>query len=317
MKKKGLRAIVFLVISLLSFTYTIKWLNDVNLSFDKSITEKIINSSNNINDNNTVFEEVIDYIIKLDVFNPIDLLNNNYIGLVDAKEIKKDVPIFVSKGSGYRSINNLIEEPSNSLGKPLVYIYNTHFEEKYARNGKVDVTVRDASNILKEKLAVYKIDSIVEKTNTQDILRTNNWSYGYSYVVSRMLLEEAFKDNKSLEYYIDVHRDSVSKSISTVSIKDKSYARVMFLVGLDNKNYKANREVMAKLNGMLEAEYPGISRGLYEKQGASVNGIYNQDFSRNCILIEVGGEHNTIEEITNTLEAFSKIFNDYLGGTNG
>lgn len=317
MKKKGLKVAMFLVISLLSFIYTIKWLNNINLKFDKSVTEKLIENSNSIGERNTIFEEVVDYIIKLDVFNPIDMLNSNYVGLVEIEKTDKLVPVFVSRSSNDKNIINAPEENNNSIGKPVVYIYNTHFEEKYAKDGKNTVTVRDASKILKEKLAVYRIGSIVEETNTQDVLRANNWSYGYSYNVSRMLLEQAKKDNGNLEYYIDVHRDSVSKNISTAVINGKSYAKIMFLVGLENKNYKINRELMAKLNGMMEKEFPGISRGLYEKQGPTVNGIYNQDFSSNCILIEVGGEENTIEEVTNTLEAFSKIFNDYLGGTNG
>jgi len=313
MKNKFLKVALFLVISLLSFMYTIKWLNSINLSFK---TDSLIQNSNSITSNNTLIENVVDYIVKLDLFNPTDMLSSNYIGLVSIEKKEKEVPLFISRGKNENNSSPIIVEDVN-VKEPIIYIYNTHYEEKYAQNDGKDVSVRDAANILKDRLSKYNIESVVEKTNPQDILRANNWSYGYSYVVSKMLMEQAKKDYSSLNYYIDIHRDSLSKSLSTAVINDKSYAKVMFLVGLENKNYKANKAFMTNINNKLKSEYPGISRGLYEKEGPTVNGVYNQDFSGNCILIEIGGEHNTLEEITNTVEAFSKVLNDYIGGING
>ena len=312
MKNKFLKIVLFLVISLLSFMYTIKWLNEINLSFN---TDKIIQNSNSITESNTIIEDVVEYIIRLDLFNPTDMLSSNYIGLVNIEKKEKEVPLFISRGKNENNTSSIIVD--DTILEPIVYIYNTHFEEKYASNNGSNVSVRDAANILKDRLSKYKIGSVVESTNPQDILRANNWNYGYSYVVSRMLMEQAKKDYSSLNYYIDVHRDSLSKGLSTAVINGKSYAKVMFLVGLDNKNYKNNKAFMTSINNMLETNYPGISRGIYEKQGATVNGIYNQDFSGNCILIEIGGEHNTLEEVTNTVEAFSKVLSNYIGGING
>ena len=53
-----------------------------------------------------------------------------------------------------------------------------------------------------------------------------------------------------------------------------------------------------------------------KKEGANVNGIYNQDFNPNCILIEVGGIDNTIEEVYNTMSALSDVLNKYIKGEN-
>ena len=58
--------------------------------------------------------------------------------------------------------------------------------------------------------------------------------------------------------------------------------------------------------------YPGISRGIYKKEGPGVDGIYNQDISPNSILIEVGGYQNNIEEVFNTIEAISNILYIYI-----
>ena len=45
-----------------------------------------------------------------------------------------------------------------------------------------------------------------------------------------------------------------------------------------------------------------------------MNGVYNQDFSKNCILIEVGSEENTYEEVTNTIEVIGQMLYLYEKG---
>lgn len=118
----------------------------------------------------------------------------------------------------------------------------------------------------------------------------------------------------SLEYFIDIHRDSVSKNVSTINIDNKSYARILFVVGLEHSNYQENLDNVNKINALSEKYYPGLSRGIYKKSGSSVNGIYNQDIDSNVILIEIGAVDNNIEEVFNTLEALSNILYFYIKG---
>lgn len=131
-----------------------------------------------------------------------------------------------------------------------------------------------------------------------------------------MLLEDAKRNNPTLKYFIDLHRDSVNKNISTTTINNKSYAKILFIVGLENSNYQVNLDFTDKLNNMINENYPGLSRGIYKKKGKGVNGVYNQDFDPNTILIEIGAEENTIDEIYNTCEAISNILTDYIKGDN-
>ena len=49
-----------------------------------------------------------------------------------------------------------------------------------------------------------------------------------------------------------------------------------------------------------------------KKQGKGVNGKYNQDFDPNTILIEVGGQYNTIDEVNRSLKVFSRVLWTYL-----
>ena len=103
---------------------------------------------------------------------------------------------------------------------------------------------------------------------------------------------------------------------SKVTIDGKDYAKVMFVIGLEHDNYKENIEVTTKLNKIITHEYPTLSRGIYKKEGKGVDGIYNQDISKNTILIEIGGVDNNITEVFNTLEVLSKAICELIGDNN-
>ena len=203
--------------------------------------------------------------------------------------------------------------------EPIVYIYNTHQKEEYTveKNEPYNITptVLTTSYMLEEQLLKHGIKSVVEESSVSEALNKNKWKYASSYKVTKTFLEKAKEKYPSLKFYIDVHRDSVKYSITTKTINDKKYARVMFLIGLENKNYEENLKVTEAINSEVEKKYPGLSRGIYKKKGKGVNGVYNQDFSSNCILIEFGGNKNTIDEVYNTVIALGEIISNYIGDT--
>ena len=77
--------------------------------------------------------------------------------------------------------------------------------------------------------------------------------------------------------------------------------------------FQKNLDFTTKLNSLFDTKYPGLSRGIYKKEGTGVNGIYNQDISENVILIELGGVDNNIDEVLNTINAISDILYTYIG----
>ena len=156
------------------------------------------------------------------------------------------------------------------------------------------------------KLIVVRI--IVEERSIKEMLNNNNWKYSSSYKASRIYLEDTYKSNPSLEYFIDLHRDSLPHNKTYISIEGKDYAKIMFLVGLENPNYEKNLLLMEKINNKLNEYYPGLSKGILKKGGEGVNGIYNQDFNKNVLLVEMGGYENTTTEVLNSSLAFAKCF---------
>lgn len=297
----------------MSFIYTIQFLDKINLKVDDLFLSTLVSKSSNIKGDG-ISSSIVNYVIDLDFLNPVNLLSNNYKGLVDKPKIVK-----VDKVANKEDTNIEKKDTIKEISKnPTVYIYNTHQGEEYASKNlssyNIKPTVLVASYMLQEKLKKEGINAIVEESDVLELLRINNWNYASSYKITKMLLEQAKKDYPSLIYYIDLHRDSIERSKTTVTIGDKTYAKVLFLLGLENANYKESQKVITKLNDIISEKYPGLSKGIYEKGGPGVNGIYNQDFSSNCILIEVGGVDNTIDEVANTIDAITNMLVTYMNG---
>lgn len=208
----------------------------------------------------------------------------------------------------YKDISVRDIKPVVDVNDKKVYVYSTHQTESYSDNKDVV----DASYYLKKKLHEYNVDVKIEEGNISEFMNANNYSYNYSYVASRYFVKEELKYNYDL--VIDLHRDAVSRKTSVIEINDKNCARVMFVIGKKNKNYKKNYDVALSINELLDYKYPGLSRGILLQDSVNVNGVYNQDLAENIILIELGGNHNQFSEIKNTIDLLAPIIGEYLYG---
>ena len=176
----------------------------------------------------------------------------------------------------------------------------------------VTPNVMVAAYLLREKLNKLGVNTIVEESDITEFIRINNWNYNYSYMASRYYIEDAIEKNPSLNFFIDLHRDALSKEKSTTIIDGKSCAKVLFVVGLEHENYQKNLDLANNLNKKIYEKYPNLTRGVITKAGQNVDGIYNQDLHPNMILLELGGNENTIDEVSNTIEIISVILKEYL-----
>ncbi|MCH5167693.1 MAG: stage II sporulation protein P [Erysipelotrichales bacterium] len=185
--------------------------------------------------------------------------------------------------------------------KRKVYIYNTHQTEEY-----VDYDVLSAAKKLKEELSVYNIEVIVEETNIAAEVKKNNYTYSQSYRVTKQLIENIMSDDISL--YIDLHRDSSNKGITTTTIGDAEYAKMMFVVGGKHESYMENYRVSNELNKMIKNINENLSRGIILRKTSS----YNQEISGNVILIELGGPYNNKIEVENSIKMLAEAINYYM-----
>lgn len=292
-KKKFNNLIIYIGLFLLSVAFTIKYLYEEDLINNDTIVSILLNDNINKENNITDVDFLLKYVLNIEMKN--DEVVNSDLDNKDKLEINKE---------------------ENEVKKPLVYIYNTHQEEKYKSTylGEYNISsgVFLASKILKEYLEDLGIGVIVEEDNITDKLHSLNLKYGSSYKVSRMFMESAFEENPTLKYFIDLHRDSSKYEKTTTEINGEKYVKLLFVVGLDNPNYEPNLKLAEKLKEKIKAYNEDLFRGIMKKSGKGVNGVYNQDFNPNAMLIEVGGQYNNISEVNNTLKVLANILADFI-----
>lgn len=290
-KHKFVKKIFFFLLFVLSLIVSFHFLSKSNIVIDdRSLVEVLLNP------NEVSFKSIVGKKIKNLFGEPVMLLDNNY----------------------FKSVSTTTNDNSNmkKVEKPIIYIYNSHQGEEYAHSTfaefSVQPTVLFADYALENVFNKNNYQTMVEEASIKEILNINGWKYAYSYMASRILLENAKSSTPSLKYFIDVHRDSLERERTTVTIGDKVYAKTIFLIGLENEKYEENLAFTEEINSLMNTKYPNLSKGIYKKGGAGVNGVYNQDFSNRTILIEIGGYENTPSEVLNSALAFADCFMEVI-----
>lgn len=301
--KLKIKVLGFVFLFFISISVTYNYFLKGNVIVDnKMMVDIIMNNSSGFRDSSDSF--ISKQVSKL--FVPYKMISRNYKGLikVDNKQKQK-----------VKEVN--IEKKTVTDGhEPYIYLYNSHQTEEYVPSDFLEYTVKPTvtvnNYIMKEIFNKNGYNVLIEERKIKDVLNSNNWKYNASYKASRVFLEDVKKTYPSLDVFIDVHRDSLNRDKTSITIGDKRFAKIIFLIGLENSNYQENLAFTEKINNIINNNYPGLSKGIYKKGGAGVNGVYNQDFSGKTILVEIGGVDNTIEEVMNSSIAVSQSISEVL-----
>ena len=161
---------------------------------------------------------------------------------------------------------------------------------------------------MKEELKDLGISSLVEQRSITKEVNKRGLDYTGTYEVSFEYLKEMQTKHKTLKYYFDMHRDSVTGTPARTTINNKKYATMMFLVGTKNKNYQKNVKNLKYMENYLKKHYKGLVRETYYQSHSA----FNQFHDENMFLVELGGPDNTLEEIYNTTKALSEAIKYYV-----
>ncbi|MCA1042103.1 stage II sporulation protein P [Bacillus infantis] len=203
---------------------------------------------------------------------------------------------------------------------PLVYIYHSHSQESFVSETSTnnsDDLFHEERNIslvgerLSQELNNYGIHSIHDSTDIKEELEEKKLSYSEAHKVSRVPLENALSHNKKLKMVLDIHRDSLKRNQSTISIDGKDYPRISFIVSKSSDKYEVNFKFAQLLHEYTEARYPNLSRGVFTKE-TPAGSTYNQDLFGNSVLLKVGGKENTLEEEYRTVDVLSEVISEIL-----
>lgn len=194
---------------------------------------------------------------------------------------------------------------------PQILIYHTHASESFIDSvpGDASTTISGAGERLANLLRDEYGFQVMHHTGVYDLERDD------AYNASLPELEKILAENPTIEVVIDLHRDAVAGDRKLVmDLQGRPTARFMFFNGLSygRKNgeitYLENPYIQENLAFSFQVQvaaneyYPGIARKIYLKAYR-----YNMHLKPKCMLIELGAQNNTVEEIMNACEPLAHI----------
>lgn len=216
-----------------------------------------------------------------------------------------------------------LSEPDMTLhqtdaSKPQILIYHTHSQEAFADSvaGDDSTTIIGAGERLAENLRAYGFQ-VIHHTGKYDVE-----SRDYAYSNAAPALEQILEENPDIEVVIDLHRDQMPEDTRLVTeIDGRKMARFMLFNGLSrtnktgeidylqNPNLDANLAFSFQMQLAAKEYYPGLTRKIYLKGYR-----YNMQYREKSLLIELGAQNNTVEEIMNACDPLAHILFLVLSG---
>ncbi|MDE7342152.1 MAG: stage II sporulation protein P [Lachnospiraceae bacterium] len=203
--------------------------------------------------------------------------------------------------------------------KPQILIYHTHSQEAFADSipGDESTTIVGAgeklAQLLREKYG-YNVLHLTESFDKE--------SRDYAYSNSLPVLEQLLEENPSIEVVIDLHRDAMPEDRRlVVDLQGRPTAQFMFFNGLsrtarngpieslENPYLDDNLAFSFQMQTASNEYYPGIARRIYLKAYR-----YNLHLRPKSLLIELGAQNNTVEEIMNAIDPLAHIIHLVLVG---
>lgn len=220
----------------------------------------------------------------------------------------------------YVGLKQLLE-PDLSVNKeadgPQILIYHTHAHEDFIDSlpGDPATTIVGAGDKLAGLLEEKYGFKVLHHTGIYDDERDD------AYNKSLPAIEKILEENPTIEVVIDLHRDAVSSDRKLVmDLQGRPTARFMFFNGLSYGRlsgdiaYLENPYIQDNLAFSFQAQvaaneyYPGIARKVYLKAYR-----FNMHLMPKSMLIELGAQNNTVEEIMNACDPLAHILAIVLG----
>lgn len=203
--------------------------------------------------------------------------------------------------------------------EPQILIYHTHSQEGFADSisGDESTTIVGAG----EKLAQILHDKygyqVIHHTESYDKEARDD-----AYANALPDIEELLAGNPSIEVVIDLHRDEMPADRRlVVDMQGRPTAQFMFFNGLcrtakrgaleslENPYLDDNLAFSFQMQTAANEYYPGITRRIYLKAYR-----YNMHLCPKSLLIELGAQNNTVEEIMNAVEPLAHVIHLVLAG---
>lgn len=200
---------------------------------------------------------------------------------------------------------------------PQILIYHTHSKESFADSvpGDENDGILGAGEYLASLLRERYGYNVIHDTGCYDEDRA------YAYNNSLPAIEAILQENPSIEAVIDLHRDEMPADRRLVlDLQGRPTAQFMFFNGLcrttkgeisylENPYLADNLALSFQMQTACNEYYPGIARRIYLKAYR-----YNMHLCPKSLLIELGVQNNTEEEIHNACEPLAHVLDLVFSG---
>ncbi len=204
-----------------------------------------------------------------------------------------------------------------SADEPQILIYHTHSQEAFVDSlpGDGNSGILGAGEYLASLLREQYGYNVIHHTACYDADRD------YAYSNSLPEIEKLLAEHPSIEVVIDLHRDAMPAERRLVmDLQGRPTAQFMFFNGLsrttkgeisylENPYLKDNLAFSFQMQAACNEYYPGIARRIYLKAYR-----YNMHLCPKTLLIEMGAQNNTEEEIHNACEPLAHVLHLVLSG---
>lgn len=223
-------------------------------------------------------------------------------------------------GEGLLRAETLLEKDMRIQGDadtPQILLYHTHSKESFAdsvpgdENGGIVGAGEYLAQLLREEYGY----NVIHDTGCYDEDRA------YAYEKSLPSIEAILRDNPSIEVVIDLHRDEMPADRRLVmELQGRPTAQFMFFNGLcrtkkgeiaqlENPYLSDNLALSFQMQAACNEYYPGIARRIYLKAYR-----YNMHLCPKSLLIELGAQNNTEEEIHNACDVLAHVLDLVFSG---
>ncbi len=240
----------------------------------------------------------------------------NNVYLKNNTELDIDIKTMLSSSLGFTVQKN---------AQPQVLIIHTHTTETFMTQDRDYYTDADVTRTTdNSKNMVHLGEIVAKKLNEAGIVTVHDKTvhdypeYNGSYSRSAQTVCDNLEKYPDIKIVIDLHRDAIASGDNdkvklTTEINGRKAAQIMLVMGSQSgsvtnfPNWQENLKLAVRLQQTVEVMYPSLARSI-----SLMSRNYNESLTTGSMLIEIGTDGNTIEEVEYSAELLGNALKSLL-----